>query len=84
MNWNLDYLVVAEVEEFSHDSSDVMQFELDSSALFVGGLDVSCTSDELPAPQLRLYESSKRLVDQSFLCLQGDLLSHQLRFFAHL
>ena len=69
MNWKWNNLVVAEVEEFSHDSSDVMQFELDSIALFVGSLDVSCTSDELPVSQFRLYENSKLFIHQSLFCL---------------
>ena len=69
MNWEWNNLVVAEVEEFSHDSSDVMQFELDSRALLEGSLDVSCTSDELPVSQFSINESCKLLIHQSFLSL---------------
>ena len=63
MDWELDNLVVAEVEEVSHNLSDSVQFHLSSRALLELGHYVFCTLNELPSFQLFVHEFCKAFVN---------------------
>ena len=63
MDWELDNLVVAEVEEVFHDLSDSVQFHLSSRSLFELGHYVLCTLNELPTFQLFIHELCKAFVN---------------------
>ena len=63
MDWELDNLVVAEVEEVFHDLSDSVQFHLSSRALLELGHYVFCTLNELPSFQLFVHEFCKAFVN---------------------
>ena len=78
MNWDRDYLGVAEVEEFSHDLSDPVKLDHPSAALLELDLDVLCSFDHLPVSQLIFHEGSQPFVDQGLLSLLGYLLPNDL------
>ena len=58
LHWNLDDLVIAEVEEVSHDLSDSVEFEFAPTAFFKLDLDVFCSFDHLPVIKLLVDEGS--------------------------
>ena len=58
MHWNLDDLVIAEVEEVSHDLSDSVEFDFAPTAFFKLDLDVFSSFNHLPVVKLLVDEGS--------------------------
>ena len=78
LHWNLDDLVIAEVEEVSHDLSDSVEFDFAPTALLELDLDVFSSFDHLPVIKLLVDECCKIFIGQGFISLLGDLFSDDL------